>query len=411
MKKLSAAIVFFLLLLNNTAYSQGEAALSFLLLNTGAVSSGMGYASTAHISDDPFAVNYNPAQLGIHGLDRYLAYSTTNSVLLPNFYVNSTAKGKVINAGFSFGGENKGPKFAVGFGFSDLTIDYPEFSVNNAPLYNKNDIDKYEKYTFAIGFDYIVKASFGYAYKNVTSTIMNYTKEVKLYDLGALIELPVMPLVNKFNGKQIYIYNKYAPVFNISAGISRSNLGEESIYYVDPSQADPLPRFARAGIGITLGIETSSREFNFSPIMFKWTVEENDMLVNSSSNGFSYQDGLGDIKFFDNVIMGKTNEKTEKLKGWELELLETVTFYGGKFTENINYGNRNFSTSGWAISFKGALKGLTILDNSSIVRSDFIRNLLRHVDIKYTSSKITTNDPTNPLNNQKVHSFTLIYYH
>ena len=43
------------------------------------------------------------------------------------------------------------------------------------------------------------------------------------------------------------------PDFNFSVGYSKSNIGDE-VYYIDPAQADPLPRMDRLGYGIINGI-------------------------------------------------------------------------------------------------------------------------------------------------------------
>ncbi len=40
-------------------------------------------------------------------------------------------------------------------------------------------------------------------------------------------------------------------------GYSKSNIGDE-IYYIDPAQADPLPRMDRIGYGITAGFDLIS---------------------------------------------------------------------------------------------------------------------------------------------------------
>ena len=102
--------------------------------------------------------------------------------------------------------------------------------------------------------------------------------------------------------------------------------------YVDVPQSDPLPRYARAGIGFEFGISYSKDEVEGKPFSFKWTIEANDMLVrrydavmDTAGNmiqppGWEYEKGLGDINFFDEVILGKTNKETVK-KGVGIQLL------------------------------------------------------------------------------------------
>ena len=196
-------------------------------------------------------------------------------------------------------------------------------------------------------------------------------------------------------------------MFNFSLGISKSNLGQESIYYIDPAQADPLPRLARAGIGFTVGLQYDQNDFSWIPFSFKWTVEANDLCVTSDSLGRSvYQSGLGDINFFREVILGKTNKETEKLKGWELNFAETVYIYGGRFLEDPDRGNRNFATGGYAVSLSGLLKTLAVIQ-PQMFENKFMKYVLNHIGLKFNQS--TVNSPDSILNNTQFYSLNVSF--
>ena len=52
------------------------------------------------------------------------------------------------------------------------------------------------------------------------------------------------------------------PTFDFSLGYSKSNIGDE-IYYIDPAQADPLPRIDRTGYGFSAGFDLISKNFTY----------------------------------------------------------------------------------------------------------------------------------------------------
>ncbi len=68
------------------------------------------------------------------------------------------------------------------------------------------------------------------------------------------------------------------PTFNFSFGYSKSNIGDE-ITYVDPAQADPLPRMDRLGYGITAGFDLISDNFRINAFNLSFTVEADDILI------------------------------------------------------------------------------------------------------------------------------------
>jgi hypothetical protein len=164
---------------------------------------------------------------------------------------------------------------------------------------------------------------------------------------------------------------------------------------------------ARAGIGLAFGFQYDQEDFHFTPFSFKWTIEANDICIKTNSAGVAvYQPGLGDINFFREVILGKTNKETRKLKGWELNFFESVYIYGGRFMEDPDRGNRNFTTDGYAVSLSGILKTFALI-SPGIYENNFMKYLLNHIGIKYNQSLVNT--PESVLNNTKFYSLNFTF--
>src|SRR6185369_10183558 len=102
---------------------------------------------------------------------------------------------------------------------------------------------------------------------------------VSSYDYGMLAEAPLIDLLEQ-TGIGCKIGNHLDPLVNLSAGFSKNNLGESKVFYIDAAQADPLPRYARVGIGVQLGLNYDlSENEKWKLIGFSWTAESNDILV------------------------------------------------------------------------------------------------------------------------------------
>ena len=152
------------------------------------------------------------------------------------------------------------------------------------------------------------------------------------------------------------------------------------------------------------------KEFHWVPLSFKWTIEANDLLIKSDpvTNLPSYQSGLGDINFFRELVQGKTNKETEKLKGWELNFGEILYVYGGSFEEDPERGNRRFSSNGYAVNLAGIMKSIFIL-NPDLSGDQYMRFIFEHIGCKFSQSSVTTYDITSPLMDTKYYSINFFF--
>jgi hypothetical protein len=122
------------------------------------------------------------------------------------------------------------------------------------------------------------------------------------------------------------------------------------------------------------------------------------MLVTKKFYGhWEYQSGLGDINFLREVILGETNELTDRLTGWELNIGEINSIYGGRFDEDYDHGNRHFSTRGWCMSSKG-IKKLFLNAASSNIANDFLRFIIKNIDFRFVQTEIKTDEKNHSLN-------------
>lgn len=245
--------------------------------------------------------------------------------------------------------------------------------------------------------------SAGITYKNIVSRLADFgiTEDSRFegrahaFDFGLLIDVPILKLILDSEKNLFRLPPNYSPYLNLSLGLANNNYTSGAIYYGSASQGDPLPRFARVGIGLNIGLYNKAMEWN--PLSFKWTIEKNDMLVKrDTSGGWAYQSGLGDIHFFKEVLQGKINEETAKMTGWELNIGEIISIYEGRFDEDVNHGNRKFSTTGWGLSTKG-IKKLFMNSNAQEITNEVLRFIINNVDFRFIQSEIKPDEENHPL--------------
>jgi hypothetical protein len=406
----AAAVVVACFMLTVTCLSQGESAVPFLLISPYAEANGMGEASIATRTDDPLAAIWNPAHLGMQSLTRYFSVGTNTGIWLPSFNSDTKYRTLAINAGMNLGKTfGFSPAFSLGFGYSRVYLDLGEFirtgSGGPEEISRFHSDESSDQWTIGIGLDHWIKLSGGLTFKHIVSNLSPIGTEqeqgtgvasVNAVDYGVLLDVPVMDIISRALQSSLEIYPHVNPLLDLSFGLSRDNLGDK-VVYVDPAQADPLPRAARVGVGLHIGVLYLSDGIEWNPFSFKWTIEANDMLVRRypeivdslghvvSESHWEYLNGLGDISFFNEVILGKTNRETIKKKGWELNLFEVLAIRGGRFQEDRERGDRNFITSGFGIRLSGILKAIRILSPESS-SNEIVNFLFKHVDVRYDES-------------------------
>ena len=385
-----------LIIFTNETFSQGEAAVPFLLLQPSPSLAAMGQTGTALPTEDPFGFLWNPAQLGYTSQNNNFSFIFYPSKLdwLPELNADLEVKGLAFNLGYNLNELIDFP-LSVGFGYSNVEIDFGEFlrmDENGAVIGTFDSKDYYHAYSFGIGVDYLLQINAGLTYKSVTSILSEQMEEESgmgkaepnVVDFGLLINFPVFKLIDEDMLIELEGDMVLKPDFNFSVGYSKSNIGDE-VYYIDPVQADPLPRMDRLGYGISTGFDILGDNFQMEALNFSVTVEADDILITRDSTGWDYQSTLSDLQFVKNLINVEGTEKIVSHIGLKIDLFETVSFSTGHFS------GRGFmdvaETGGYELRAKGLFKLCALWAKEPF--TDFLRD---HIDIRYYNTNYFADD-------------------
>jgi hypothetical protein len=380
-------VIILTFILQSISYSQGEAAIPFLVFPVSPTQTAMGVTGTSLQSDDPYGFLLNPAQLGYTSQSNNLSFIFYPSEI--NWLGSNiiTISGIAFNLGYNF--KNLvGIPLSLGFGFANPEINYGEYIRTNpndpTPLGTFESKDYYYAYSLGIGVDYFVQFNAGITYKSIISILSDQPvgeeqgsgkAEVSAIDYGLLLNIPVIRLIDDDPTLDIFENVPSIPFLNISFGLSRTNIGDE-VYYIDPAQADPLPRSARLGYGISTGMDLQFADTDINIFDLAFTVDAWDILIERDDMGKTeYQSGLGDINFDKHVIQIKGDDKVVSHAGLQISLLETVVFRNGHFNGR---GFHDRKTNGIEMRAKGLLKLLDKFSDDPTMK--FIAD---HFDIRY----------------------------
>ena len=412
--------------------AQGEAALPFLLIPPSPQGDGMGGIIGSTISDDPLAMLANPGQLGLASLDHYfsVSYFPSATSWLPalhatdlNYRSSALSAGLKLNRFFSLPFE-----LTAGVGYSNVTLNLGTFgiSVDDPTVLNYFSAEEHSNnLSFGIGVDYYLRLGLGYTLKMAQSNLAPFdvqrqgregVAEATTYDIGMIGQLPVIGVLDRITGDLISLSGLAEPLLDISFGYARSNLGDDFVPYIDPGQADPLPRTARLGLSYKAGVTRRGPAANWELFSFTLAREAEDLLVerfpaptDSFGNAIAsppppqYVDGNGAIQFVKNVVLGEGNGRVTLRKGWQLNFGELFFLRGGSVTgRGVEY-----TTSGFGVHLGGVLK---LLDNLSPAFSStpFMGFVVSHIDIRYDHASSDYNDPYNPNNGVTFNALSVV---
>lgn len=390
-------------------YGQGEAAVPFLLITTHAEASAMGTASVALVTNDPLAIILNPAHLGMQSLNNYFSGGFNNSDWIPIFLSDIKYQTQSLTAGINFGKlYNDYPKYSLGFGYSKVHLDLGTFirtgSDSPEPIGTFSANEYSTQYSIGFGIEYYIKASIGATFKKIRSNLASEAV-MNARDYGLLFDVPVLEIISGYTNNKYELYPEIFPFFNLMFGYSKSNIGDR-VVYAGLIQADPLPRTARIGTGVNMGIEIQKENFSWKPISLRWTLEESDLLVTRSQSGsWKYQPGIGDIKLFSNIFFGASNPKTERGIGWELNIFEFLAIRGGRFEDPL--GSRYFNTSGYGLNLKGIFKFISYY-RPDLKQDSIFGFIINHIDLQYNRSSWNPDEDEHPLTWTEFKGFNLI---
>ncbi len=220
--------------------------------------------------------------------------------------------------------------------------------------------EKSEGTTISLAYNGFVKISVGHTWKRAESFLMDLGTgqergsgfaETNATDYGFIAEIPLVPLLEDFDKNLKQPSKNTEFYFNPGFFYNKTNIGGK-VSYIDRAQADPLPRTVSIGINLKTGLNYIIESDEIRLLGFNWSREIDEMLVkkNRSDGSTAHKRGLQDIKFFDNMILGKANNKVDAFKqGFEVNFADCYYLRRGRY-EDIE-GQVRLKTKGWGINY------------------------------------------------------------
>jgi hypothetical protein len=394
MKKLFFILPFLLFFCANSVLAQGRSAVEamFLLTQPSPRANGMAGASVASTESDAIAIAFNPAHLGRMAFDRYFTLelypSKTN--WLPQFAPDFGYDAKTVLFGYNFKRLNPKIPISAGVGYSRIFIDLGEQTITGendpTPIGTFHSTERAHVWTLGVGIDYVVKAGLGWNFKHIDSNLAPVVSntpqrddgqaKANAHDFGMVAYWPIDEVVSRLTGKSFASQPGLRPFYGIGFGYSKNNIGETDA---------ALPRTARIGTSLNAGLAVSKAEQNWRLVSFEHAYEAEDLLLQGNSQGeIDYAGLVGDIDFWDNVILRKGNADIIAKKGWKLSFFEILAIRGGHYDEP---GRLSYDTEGFGFSFHGVLKAIRYF-NPKLQDDSLLNFLYNHIDIQFESSKL-----------------------
>jgi len=383
------------------AFSQGEAALPFLLFSPSTEANGMGGTTVALGRLEPLAAVFSPSQIGLLALTshaRFGFYPPSASglpVVLPDMQYGAWS----ASTGILLNDLTRLPlKIGVGLAYHRVDFDLGSFVVTSSsgpqPVGKFEATEEASGFVLGIGMEYFARLGFGYTFRSVGSHLTPMSPEgeqgtgdahVKAADYGAMLEVPLVSIVEGITGDEVIFAGELHPSLGISAGVGWNNVGD-NIVYIDPAQADPLPRTARAGIAVMGDVQLGNRP-GWELLSGAWSREAEDLLVVRHADGrWEYQSGLGDVQFGTNILRGDLTANVTLRSGWQVRVLEVVTFRTGKI-ETPPARGISYDTRGWTVQLAGLVKAIALIaGDTTPYWLVFVRD---HLDVQYHAATMT----------------------
>jgi hypothetical protein len=406
------------LLCFGSVHAQGESAMPFLLIGSSPEANGMASTAATQPTRDALATISNPGQLGMFTLKHLLnasTYAPSTNWFPETGFDGLTYGASAINIGYNFRELLSLPfSLSAGAGYSRVWFDYGTITVTNpgnpAGTGSFDAHETSESICAGIGLEYYVKLGLGFNFKNIESNLSPIGTEqeqgsgqakVSATDFGMLLDVPLLGIIAGVAETSLDVMPDVSPFLDISFGYVAANHGDK-VVYIDPAQADPLPRTATIGMGIELGLTSNAFSPNWKLISFRLARQADDVLVVRYPDGSSdYQTGLGDIDFVDNVILGKTNPKASVRKGWQVQVADVIYLRGG----SVVGPGLAYSTSGYSICLGGLMRLLQAA-MPGLEKDSWVVFMGEHFDLQYHSSKY--DGTTSPIRGTTFASLNLV---
>lgn len=264
-----SALVLFSIVTTASAQAPGSAAATFLLIQPSLRANGMGGTSVSSVENDALGIAFNPARLGVWANENffmaefYPAKSDWLAGLAPDIFYDA----RTFIAGYDLKKLDHRFPVSLGVGYTRVNLDLGEIVVTGpddpTPIAVWHTVERAKLWTVGLGFDYWIKAGFGWSFKSIESElgpainlVYPASTSIKAHDFGVVLYAPGEEIIARLTGKTLELRPGVRPVFGVGLGYSKSNIGD-AISYIDAAQADPLPRTARVGLSLNAGLAST----------------------------------------------------------------------------------------------------------------------------------------------------------
>ncbi|MCI0706535.1 MAG: hypothetical protein L0Y80_03500 [Ignavibacteriae bacterium] len=409
-------IIILCIVTTTTGYSQiTTTGVPFLLLGPSPEANGMAGISSTLPLEDPIAMLSNPGQLGLQSFSRHAGYSTYiyKTQWLPLFGIpDLTYDVRAGMVGINADHFLELPfKLSLGIGYSRVYLNLGQVLIASPDgpevigTYHSYEVSN--AYSAAFGVEYYVKLGLGVNIKKIHSHLSPFGGEqdpgageakVTAYDIGFLLNVPLSCLVMDDPTESVFsLVPNTRSTLDISIAYARSNIGDQ-VVYGDPTEADPLPRYASVGFSAEYSVYGNDNLAGMKFFSLAFARQTEDLLVQYSSPGVAtYQTGLGDINLFDGLILGKNNSTMEILTGWRMSVFELYSIRIGRFNGT---GTRLYTTFGYGVHLKGVWNIIDIVTGGPS-STGILAFLREHIDGAIHYSKYQTVADDAPLDETK----------
>jgi hypothetical protein len=379
----------------------------FLEISPSPEANAQGSSSVARITDDPYAINFNPAHLGLTSNQPYAMvsfYPTKVQWLPAQELFNIKYHSYAMSGGMNLEEYLNFP-LSVGIAYSRVYFDFGNFAYtidSPTPLGYYHPEEHSDVLSLGLGVDVGVRVAIGISFRKIESNLYpsgargeqgSGNGSAWTRDYGLLVDIPVIKLLDP----EMLLMPGVAPMCHVSFGTALTNVGDKMVY-IDESQADLFPRNISVGTSLEFGIKHIGAHANL--FTFTWSRQADDQLIRSNSSGPYYQGLFGDLDPIENIVQGKWTSNVKISQGWQLNLCDILFVRGGSFKGG---GYELISTSGFGISTSGIFKFLQVVHENNEV----ISYIVDHVVLQYDQSEYSTRESIHPLNGTDFSSLSL----
>ncbi len=371
--------------------AQATTAVPLLMERPSSAAAGMGTLHSLFLAEDPMSLAENPAFLGL-----LPGNGAGGSLLLKDVRISPVVEQIVLSSGGAWGGFSLEPylglPLSVGAGYLRTRVDYGSFFITGpgpTPLETFDAYEAWDGYSLGIGLHLPVTIACGVTVKQIQSHLAGMAAWFEMIegkttatDIGLIARAPLLEDLCSLTGADVRAALGIRPMLNVGFSAAWSNVGGE-ITYIDPDQADPIPRTAALGVAAEGGFFTVVDEEEWRLLTVMGDRQAVDVLVagRDPRGATIYKSVFGDLELFPNLFGGERAAGVQMKEGGELGLLEALFIRRGQ----EKGGWSESTSSGFSIRWRGLWKLAKFLMGRSVTHGLFAR-VADRVNIQYHNS-------------------------